>query len=456
MRGDYDAVRQLRAMGIDPFSKSGMLQTVANENATYALGQVERVQLPQTVAQAPAPAQYAPPPPQQTEYVEDPALKRSREIRKMQRDIVSRRRKRLFLLIARLGFFVGLPTILAGIYFYTMATPLYATKSSFLIQTNEVAPAAPGGGLGGLLGSGGLNLTDSVTVQEFLLSHEAMMRLDTEQGFKAHFQSTAIDALSRLPDNATNEDMFKVYQRNVKIGYDPTEGLIKLEVIAASPQASEDFSKALISYAEDHVDKQSLRLREDQMQGAREAFREAELARAEALNRLVKLQRDLEVLSGESEIARIQSQIAQLETEMNGYKLQLELQKQNRRPNRAKVDSLERSIDLRQQQIDELNAQLTRSVNGEISVADKNAQLRIAEADYMTRDLMLQTALQSLETARVNADRQVRYLAPTVSPVAPDSPTYPRKFENTVLASLIFGGIYLMMSLTASILKEQV
>ena len=62
VRGDYDAVRQLRAMGIDPFSKSGMLQTVANENATYALGQVERVQLPQTVAQAPAPAQYAPRP----------------------------------------------------------------------------------------------------------------------------------------------------------------------------------------------------------------------------------------------------------------------------------------------------------------------------------------------------------------------------------------------------------
>ena len=44
----------------------------------------------------------------------------------------------------------------------------------------------------------------------------------------------------------------------------------------------------------------------------------------------------------------------------------------------------------------------------------------------------------------------------SVAPVAPDDPTYPRAFENTILAFLIFSGIYLMFSLTASILREQV
>jgi capsular polysaccharide transport system permease protein len=43
-----------------------------------------------------------------------------------------------------------------------------------------------------------------------------------------------------------------------------------------------------------------------------------------------------------------------------------------------------------------------------------------------------------------------------VHPVAPDQPTYPRAFENTILAFLVFAGIYLMISLTASILREQV
>ena len=67
-----------------------------------------------------------------------------------------------------------------------------------------------------------------------------------------------------------------------------------------------------------------------------------------------------------------------------------------------------------------------------------------------------QNAQTSLETARAAADRQVRFLAQAIPHVAPDDPTYPRTFENTVLALLIFGGIYLMMSPTASILREQV
>ena len=99
---------------------------------------------------------------------------------------------------------------------------------------------------------------------------------------------------------------------------------------------------------------------------------------------------------------------------------------------------------------------MTSTGTGGDSQATKNAQLRAAEEDYQTRNLMLQTAAQQLETARIQADRQVRFLSPSLPPVAPDEPTYPKAFENTVLTLLIFSGIYLMISLTASILREQV
>ena len=54
------------------------------------------------------------------------------------------------------------------------------------------------------------------------------------------------------------------------------------------------------------------------------------------------------------------------------------------------------------------------------------------------------------------ANRQTRYLSNFVSPVAPDEAAYPRAFEYSVVALLIFGGIYLMISMTAAILREQV
>jgi capsular polysaccharide transport system permease protein len=38
------------------------------------------------------------------------------------------------MLFSRLAFFVFLPTIVAGWYFYVIATPMYATYSEFVIQ----------------------------------------------------------------------------------------------------------------------------------------------------------------------------------------------------------------------------------------------------------------------------------------------------------------------------------
>lgn len=80
----------------------------------------------------------------------------------------------------------------------------------------------------------------------------------------------------------------------------------------------------------------------------------------------------------------------------------------------------------------------------------------MAEADLQTRQLMLAQSLQQMETARLEANRQSLYLSIGVYPVAPDEPAYPRAFENTLLAFLVFSGIYLLVSMTASILREQI
>ncbi|MEM6729165.1 MAG: capsule biosynthesis protein, partial [Pseudomonadota bacterium] len=242
---DFEAVKLLRERGIDPFQASGALELVVPNQKGQEVARGEKVQLPQTVKpDKNLPAKGAP---------VDPTTQRAQAILSIQRDIAKRRRRRMFLLFARLAIFVGLPTFAFGYYFAVMATPLYATKSAFLIQQNE----ATGGGSGGLAGMFGSNqlatVQDSIAVQGYLTSREAMLRLNEEHGFKAHFQDPEFDAISRLPDDASNEDAFKIYSRHVKIGYDPTEGIIDMEVIAGSPEASQTFSNALITYAEGQV-----------------------------------------------------------------------------------------------------------------------------------------------------------------------------------------------------------
>ena len=79
-----------------------------------------------------------------------------------------------------------------------------------------------------------------------------------------------------------------------------------------------------------------------------------------------------------------------------------------------------------------------------------------ASSGIATRQLMLQEAITAVTTAQTEANRQVRYLSLGVAPVAPSEPTYPRKFESTLLAFVVFLGIYILVSLTISILREQI
>ena len=435
---DADIVALLRQRGIDPFHHNSALELLA-PRATP----LDRVQLPLPAQGRPLPA---PRPLTEGERVDD--------IMRIRGDIARRRRRKLVMLGARLAAFVLLPTIVVGWYYFAVATPMYATHSEFLIQQAE-NPALPG--MGGLLrGTQFATSQDSITVQSYLQSREAMLRLDGDLGYRTHFAGPSIDPIQRLPADATNEETYGLYQHNVKIGYDPTEGIVKMDVIAPDPVLSQAFSEALIGYAEEQVDSLSLRLREDQMKGARESYAEAERRVREAQQAVLDLQQKVGVLDPATENSVAMSQIATFETELRKKRLELQQLLDNRQPNAARVAGTRGDIDRLEGLIVDLRAGLTKDQGGTASLAGITGQLRIAEGELESRQLMLAQALQQMETARIEANRQTRYLETGVRPVAPDEATYPRAFENTLLALLVFSGIYLMLSLTAAILREQV
>lgn len=435
---DFDAIRLLREKGIDPFKRANMLELVTPKGGkatgTDLTKSDDKTGVPSTTVITPE--------------------VRSREVYKIQKDIARRRKRKMAFLFARLSFFVFLPTFLVGIYYYNFATPLYATKSEFLIQQ---ADSQGGSALGGMFSGMGIATSqDSITVQSYLQSREAMMRLDSDIGFKSHFSQDFVDPLQRLENDSTNEKAYRLYSKLVKIGYDPTEGIIKMEVIAANPATSEEFSRALIAYAEEQVDNLTQRLRGDQMKGSQDSFLDAEVKMLAAQRRVLELQENLGVIDPASETSSIMGQIMTFETLLQQKNLQLQQLLDNPRPNKARVDGVRGDISRLDDVVSDLRSQLTDGGTGSASLARISGELRMAEADLQTRQLMMQQSLQQLETARIEANRQVRYLSLGVSPIAPDEATYPRSFENTLVAFLIFSGLYLMASLTASILREQV
>ena len=200
----------------------------------------------------------------------------------------------------------------------------------------------------------------------------------------------------------------------------------------------------------------TLRPREDSMAGARANYEAAEQRRADALAAWLKIQEDVQQIDPIGETSARTAQISGLETQRQQLQLELQTRLDVRRPNEAQVSSLRSQIAGIETLIAQLRSDMTNDSAVGGSLAAKNTELRTAEENYTFQTLQVQSALAQMEAAQIEASRQVRYLSVGVEPVAPDEPTYPRAFENTLLAFLIFAGIYLMLSLTASILREQV
>lgn len=458
VESDFEAVVVLRDRGIDPFHRAEVGKILSTEAVRSQREPSRNAPVPVPTVGVPARLpKEAETGFQGTNLPSREALteeRRAAEIYRIQRDIAKRRRKRMTMLAARLFVFVVLPTIAAGYYFFNVATPLFATESQFQIQQAEKASS---GGLGGLFSGTQLATNpDSVSVQSYLTSRDAMLRLDTDLGFKRAFQDPAVDPILRLARDATNEQAYKVYRNSVKIGYDPTEGVINMEVIAPDPKLSEQFSLALIKYAEGQVDQMTSRLRSDQMEGSIESYQDAERQVLAAQQRVLELQEKLGVLDPVAEGTVVMSQIAELERQLNEKRLELGQLQANSNPNQSRVAGVRGDIERIEAMLIDTRSRLTDDRSARGSLAAISGRIRIAESELLTRQELLAAAAAQMETARIEANKQVRYLSLSISPVPPDEATYPKAFQNTIVAFLIFAGIYLLLSLTASILREQV
>ena len=460
---DFDAVRLLRSAGIDPFQRSAVLELVSSDsdeqldaaaqaNADEALASQSDSRalivpkrdpnwLPQTVKPAQLPS---------TEVrVEEAHVA---EVRRIQADMMARRRRKLAMMWAKISLFVLLPTLVAGWYYYMVATPMYATKTEFVIQQSTATSA-----ISSLFtGTSFATSQDSVVVQGYLQSPDAMELLDKDNGFRAHFSDPKIDPIQRLDPAASNSATYALYKRYVKISYDPTEGVIKMEVSAATPQKSAEFSRALIGYAEKRVDELTSRLRGDQEKSAAASFADAQSKLEITQRNLVQLQEKYKTLNSDVEAGLVTTQIATLNTQMTQEQLSLAQMQANPTPNKARMDPVIQRIATLQSQIDILRQKLTQDGTSGPSIASVQSELLVAQAEVATRQMMLAQSTTAMETSRIEANRQTRYLSVSVEPVPPDDPTYPRAFENTLVVMLIFGGIYLMISMTIAILREQI
>ena len=123
---------------------------------------------------------------------------------------------------------VGLPALIAGVYYFGIASDLYLSEAKFIVRSPKQVQAS---GIGALLQSTGLGRAaeDTSAVQDFIMSRDAVRKLEQKDDLRAVFGRPEGDFISRFPGilfwRKDFEALFARYDHFVSVETDTNTGV---------------------------------------------------------------------------------------------------------------------------------------------------------------------------------------------------------------------------------------
>jgi len=184
------------------------------------------------------------------------------------------RRARTRRLIVRFAIFVGVPTLLAILYYGLWAADEYVSVSIVTVQSPVAGKEDIGGGFVQNRSD------DSRLARDSISSRDALARLIETEEWRKHHASSG-NMFSSLAEDAGSEKAYGYYTDRVKAKAGKGQALV-LSVRAFSPEAAAKFSKALLGFAEERLNGVALRPLREQAAIAKERLASARKAMAAA------------------------------------------------------------------------------------------------------------------------------------------------------------------------------
>jgi len=340
---------------------------------------------------------------------------------------------------------VVLPTALAVIYYGFIASDIYISESKFVVRSPERQSESP---IGVFLRGAGFNKAqdDTYTVQEYVLSRDALKVLNDSIGLGASYKSGRVDVFSRfggLDVDDSFEALYRYYQKKVTVQTDSASSIVTLAVHAFDPEEAYAANRVLLEQSESLVNRLNDRGRQDMVRFALAEVKDAE-RKAKAAALALSDYRDSHSIVDPERQALVQlQQVAKLQDELIATTTQLS-QLRATTPSNPQVPALlNRSRTLES----EIAKESSRLAGGQTSLAQKAAgfQQVALEAEFSNKQLA--SALASLENARNEAQRQQVYLERIAQPSKPDVAQEPRRVKSiagTLMLALVVWGVLSM------------
>jgi capsular polysaccharide transport system permease protein len=331
---------------------------------------------------------------------------------------------------------VLIPTVCASLYFGLFASDVFTSESRFVVRSPDRQAASP---LGLLLRGSGFSRAqdDSFSVQEYMLSRDALRELTREVNLGKAYADSKVDRLSRfagLDADDSFEALHRYYQKMIRVQTDPVSSVTGLTVQAFTAEDAVAANRLLLTLSESLVNRLNERGRRNLVQYAESEVSAAE-TRAKSAALAFSAYRNRQGVVDPERQAGIQlQQVTKLQDELMASQLQLG-QLKSLTPQNPQIPPLENRV---KQLRAEVAKESARATGGQESLANKAGEFQRLALEMEFSNKQLASAMANLESARNEAQRQQIYLERIAEPSLPDSAQEPRRVRG-VLATLLFG-----------------
>jgi capsular polysaccharide transport system permease protein len=331
---------------------------------------------------------------------------------------------------------VVVPTLIASIYYGMIASDIYISESQFVVRSPEKPSVS---GLGAILQGTGIikSQDDSYMIHDFILSRDALSYLDKNLSFKNKYSDKSIDFMSRFNglgfDNSF-EELYQYYHKQIETSVDTSSGISTLKVKSFSPVEAYEINKRLIEMSELLVNRLNERARKDMIHFAESEVERAVKSTKLASSNLSNYRSNESIFDPEKQSALQLQLVSKLQDELILSKTQLG-QMKSLSPDNPQIGTMQRRVELLQQQINSESGKITNSSG---SLAKKASAYDQLSVERIFTEKQLASALAGLEQARSDAARKQLYLERLSKPIKPDSAVEPHRIKS-IAAVFILG-----------------
>jgi capsular polysaccharide transport system permease protein len=337
---------------------------------------------------------------------------------------------------------VGLPTLIAGVYFFAIASDLYSSEVKFIVRG---PPKATVNALSAMLSSAGSAVSeDTFAVHEYVMSRDAVRRLEREVDLRGLLSRPEGDLITRFPGiwfwRKDFEALYWTYKRFVSVEAETTSGVSTLLIKAYRPEDAQRMARALLEFSEQLVNQLNERARQDSVGTFQREVDATEQKIATLQTELTAYRLQQKMLDPKSAALGPLELLSQMVAQQTNARAQLaEILKNS--PNSPQIPLMQTRIASLDKLIAEQRGKITGDTN---SVATALTEYERLDVQKLLAEKTLASALASLQQAKLEAQRQQLYLETIAQPNLADYALYPKRvisFGTVVVSCLLAYGI---------------